>query len=164
MRRGRGRRLGYRERMLEYTPIRAGRVAIALMATPLISGCGDACDEEAECQQAPYHHCRYDGCGQMTCLADFETGHVICNEDGTQGCSAWPQQIATGCETIGTLEEQAACTELVGAAVHPETPPENVDACANAMLEIVPCILDGNDSCPSEALDALCFELPFECE
>jgi hypothetical protein len=136
---------------------------LLLISAAITTGCGDSCDEEAECREAPFQGCRYEGCGDISCTLALTMGTVVCNEDGTQGCTAWPE-IAEGCETMGTPKQQAGCTELLSAAlVH--TPSQNIVPCIDAMLEVAPCLLDEEDGpCPTEGLDAVCFDAPLECD
>ncbi len=150
--------------MLARYLVGASLVVAALSVAAATSSCGDSCDEDAECSCTIFEGCRYEGCGTISCFADASLGHVICNDDGTQGCSAWPQEIAPGCEEMGTLERQAACTDLLSAV--PSNPsPSNVEACRQALLAIAPCMLDQQGTgCPHEEVDAACFDFDLGCE
>lgn len=129
-----------------------------------VAGCEGSCDEEAICSQAKFSNCSYDGCGQLTCLAILIQGHVICNEDGTEGCSAWPQ-IDEGCATVfSAAEDQAGCTELLMAVIR-ESSGSNGAACREAVLGAAPCVLgDDGALCDFAPIDAACLIDPPQCE
>ena len=128
------------------------------------SGCEGSCDEEARCSQGKFANCSYDGCGQLACLAIYVEGHVVCNEDGTEGCSSWPT-IDEDCATaFSAPKDQAGCTELL-LAVLGGTPASNATACRGAVLDAAPCALgDDGELCDFAPIDAACFDDPPECE
>jgi hypothetical protein len=126
------------------------------------AGCGESCDEDVECSEARFEGCVYNGCGEIECYLDLTVGHVVCNDDGTQGCTAWPES-AEGCEALSTPEEQAGCTELL-TSVLSATSSANESACRSAVLEIAPCLLqEESAACDFEPLDAACFDVPPVC-
>jgi hypothetical protein len=138
------------------------RFPFLLIAGQALGGCEDSCDEEAECGTAPFSGCRNDRCGVYSCLASATFGHVICNDDGTQGCIAWPL-VAAGCETMGSPEQQAGCTELL-LMVLSETTGAHATACRDAVLELAPCALAQSGTCDFAAVDAACFDDVVDCE
>jgi hypothetical protein len=135
---------------------------LLLVAGYTTASCDDGCDEEAECSEAPFEGCFYGGCGELSCTLALTVGHVVCNDDGTQGCSAWPQ-VAEGCETVGTPEDQAGCTQLL-LAVLSEVSSANAAACRLAVLDIAPCALEDGATCDFAPVDAACFDDPPACD
>lgn len=135
-----------------------------LVACHVVSGCEDSCDEEARCSQAKFNYCSYDGCGQLECFAVYVEGNVICNEDGTEGCSAWPEIDEDCASLFNAPRDQAGCSGFL-LAVMGESSGSNTSACREAVLNAAPCALEGDVAgCDFAPIDAACFDDPPQCQ
>ncbi len=135
-----------------------------LVACHVVSGCEDSCDEEASCRQALFGNCAYEGCGQLACLAIYIEGNVICNDDGTEGCSAWPEIDEDCAALFSAPKDQAGCTSLLQAVMGGPSA-SDTPACREAVLDAAPCALgDDGASCDFAPIDAACFDDPPQCQ
>lgn len=134
------------------------------MSHGAVAGCDD-CDETIACEATSFATCAYQGCAEWACTEQLIVGQRVCLEDGSFGCSVWPD-VEPECEGGAVVRDRADCSAAL-LAVLSAGAPEDEAVCRAAFEEVWDCMPhdvvawnpETRAECESqiEVLDRACF-------